>query len=84
MIQLTQRRTEITNIVLTAEEAKTVAMQYIKDVVIGEGCYITKEARLEHWTSYPHGSGTTTDKGEPTPLQLAAWEFLTLAGKSAG
>jgi hypothetical protein len=78
MIQLTQRRTEITNISMTAEEAKTVAIQYIKAVVIGDGCYITNEGRLEHWTSCPHGSGTTTDKGKPTPLQLAAWEFLTL------
>lgn len=83
-MQLTQRRTVVTNVTLTADEAKIVTLQYIKDEVLGEGCYITKDGRLEHWTSYPHGSGTTTDKGAATPLQLAANEFLLLAEKHGG
>lgn len=82
VIKIAQRRTEIINISLTADEAKEVITQYIEKEMIGEGCYITREGRLEHWTSFPHGSGTTTDHGEPTPLQKASWGFLKLLKES--
>lgn len=76
MIKLTQKKTETVTISLTDEEAKKVTIEYLRDVIIGDSCYITKGGRLEHWTSYPHGSGTTTDKGMASQLQLAAWGLL--------
>ena len=67
---------EIRTITLTDETAKEVVKEYITKKIIGEGCYITKEGNLEHWTSWPHGSGTTTEMGDPSPLQAAAWALL--------
>lgn len=78
MILITQKKSVFTDVVLTDEEALEVIKQYIRDVVIGHECYITTEGKLEHWTKYPHGSGTTTNKGLATPLQKAASDFLDL------
>ena len=76
MITVRRKRETVDEVSLTDEEAKTVTVRYIQNVVIGKDCYITKDGKLEHWTSYPHGSGTTTDKGKPTAVQTAAAELL--------
>lgn len=74
MVQVTQSRTQVVE--LTNDEALKVTLTYLTDIVVGVGCYITDGGRLEHWTSYPHGSGTTTDMGIPTDIQRAAWDFI--------
>lgn len=76
MVKIMQRKVTSVEISLSNDEAKEVVTEYLKTMVIGKGCYVTEDGRLEHWTSYPHGSGTTTDMGEATALQKAADKFL--------
>ena len=73
---------EVTNTVeLTPAEALHVTVMYLEEIVL-KGFYINDKGRLEFWTSYPHGSGTTEDKGVPTLLQRKAWQFLSILKKS--
>jgi len=76
MITITQSKTVNTKLELTNEEAQDVTINYLRKIVIGHECYVTDNGRLEHWTSYPHGSGTTTDKGEASKLQKAASDLI--------
>ena len=75
MIKITQTREVHNKLVLTDIEAVEVTELYLHSL-LGEDCYINGKGNLEHWTSWPHGSGTTTDKGEPTSLQKAASRML--------
>lgn len=77
MVKITQKRLVCNDITLNDSETLEVVNHYIQSV-LGDGCYINRKGRLEHWTSFPHGSGTTTDMGEPSPLQLAVWELSKL------
>lgn len=77
MAKIQQKKTGYVDVELNAEETLEVVKQYLRSV-IGDGCYITKNGKLEHWTKYPHGSGTTTDMGIPTPIQVAADALLSL------
>lgn len=52
--------------------------EYLENDIIGRGCYVTKDGKLEHWTSYPHGSGTTTEMGDASEIQITASKFLKL------
>lgn len=77
MIKVTYSST--TTVPLTEKEAKDVTLQYLQLAILGgEGCYVTKEGMLEHWTSWPHGSGTTTPQGEATEVQRLAQRLLEL------
>jgi hypothetical protein len=78
MISIVQRRTVSTKLELTDTEARAITVEYLQGLLGGDGCYIAENGLLAHWTSWPHGSGTTTYKGEPTRLQRAAWELLPL------
>ena len=66
------------NVKVTKEQAKEIVKKYLKLAIIGEGCYITEDKELEHWTSWPHGSGTTSNKGAATELQILASQILVL------
>lgn len=74
---ISQQRVTYTDVTLNDDEVKNVVEEYLQNIV-GEGCYITHEGLIEHWTNFPHGSGTTTDKGKPTALQQTAWKLLTI------
>jgi hypothetical protein len=76
--KITVYQKETRTVELDDETAKAVVKEYITKKVLEDGCYVTREGKLEHWTSWPHGSGTTTDMGVPSPLQAAAWRFLEL------
>jgi hypothetical protein len=80
MIEVSMKRMTYERIKLTDEEAMDVAKQYLEKNVLG-GNYINKEGFLEDWDAAPHGSGTTTTYGAPSPLQKAAWDFLIELGK---
>lgn len=74
MIEITQ--TKYTVVKISEEEANAITIRYLSEIIIGEGCHVTKDNCIEHWTSWPHGSGTTTDKGKATKLQLNASKIL--------
>lgn len=77
-ISVTQKKILYETINLSDEESLDITKQYLKKVIIGNGCYINKNGDLEHWTSFPHGSGTTTNMGTPTQLQKTAYDLLQL------
>jgi len=62
-------QTKYITVEISKDEAKAITIEYLSNIIIGEGCRVTKENHIKHWTSWPHGSGTTTDKGEATELQ---------------
>ncbi len=63
---------------LTSEQMKEISKAYCRIVLGGKDYYVTEEGRLEDWTSWPHGSGTTTDHGLATEKQKAAYALLKL------
>ena len=81
MIKITQKEVVYNTIKLSNKNAREVCRQYLQNTLgineyPGDECYISPEGRLKHWTSFPHGSGTTTDLGVPTELQLLAYEVI--------
>lgn len=44
--------------------------------IVGKGCEVLEDGTVEHWTSYPHGSGTTTDLGPASKKQQLAWDLM--------
>ena len=62
---------------ISEEDAKKITINYLENTVIGEGCHINNKGKIIHWTSWPHGSGTTTTIGAATKIQVAAQELLT-------
>lgn len=61
---------------LPTKDCREITMKYIQiEILGGEGRYVTDDKKLEHWSSYPHGSGTTIEIGRATPLQITAWAF---------
>lgn len=81
-VKISQKRLVYTDVELTDSETLEVIKKYITEVLLGDGVYI-KDGKLEHWTSWPHGSGTTTDMGEPTEVQKTAWAFLKALGEQS-
>lgn len=61
---------------LTTEQMKEVCKEYLQKMLGGEGWYINKDGILEHWTSWPHGSGTRTKGDTPTKAQRLAYMLL--------
>lgn len=74
-IQVHMTRTKVETVTLTPEESREITKKYLGDIVLKK-CYINDAGRLEYWTSWPHGSGTTYDEGEPNDEQKAAWALL--------
>lgn len=64
-----------TEISLPKSQVKTIVREFLVSIV-GQDCYINQDGLLEHWTSWPHGSGTTTIMGKPTEAQRAAFVLL--------
>lgn len=82
MISFTQTRSVHTQVSLTSAEARDVTLQFLRAEVL-KGGYVTEDGRLEDWSKEPHGSGTTTDHGPATPLQLAAAQLIKLLNAPA-
>lgn len=49
-----------------------VGRKWLQSLIGGDGWYINEKGRREHWTSWPHGSGTYTDGGKPSKVQKLA------------
>jgi len=75
MIEIQIARTEYTTLKLTDDEAKEVTSKYL-EMQIMKGKYINSKGVLEDWTSFPYGSGTTTQYGRPSKIQIAAYRLL--------
>ena len=67
-----------TEIELSNAEMNSVTLAYLQQLLGGEGNYVTEKCMLAHWTSFPHGSGTTEFIGTATPVQAAAFALLKL------
>ena len=77
MITIRRQKTISSEINVKEDEAKEITQKYLEKYIIGEGCYFNKDGSFEHWTSYPHGSGTTTTL-KPSVIQIKANELLKL------
>lgn len=77
MINIIRKKTITSEMNLKEDEAKEVVQKYLEKYIIGTGCYFNKDGSFEHWTSYPHGSGTTTTI-TPSLIQIKANELLKL------
>ena len=64
-----------TEIFLPKTQVKTIVHKFLVSIV-GQDCYINQDGLLEHWTSWPHGSGTYTIMGKPTETQRAAFVLI--------
>ena len=64
-----------TEIFLPKTQVKTIVREFLVSIV-GQDCYINQDGLLEHWTSWPHGSGTYTTMGKPTETQRAAFVLI--------
>lgn len=64
----------------TDHKTNKIVKEYLQNEIIGSGCYI-KDGSLVHWTSWPHGSGTTTEKGKASEIQVCASQLLKLLTK---
>lgn len=79
-MKVSYSRTEHFTVDLREEEIKKIIVDYITQTIM-DGNHINKDGLLEHWTSWPHGSGTTTIHtihGEPSELQKTAHRFKIL------
>lgn len=76
-IEIDRREVVHSKLTLSDDEAKLVAVRYLKKVILKD-CEVNAAGRLEHWTSWPHGSGTTTDHGEASEAQKLAYRLLFL------
>jgi hypothetical protein len=72
------RRTDYQEHSLSPEEAFTALDTLLREGILGKGNSITNNGDLVYWTSWPHGSGTTTVYGPATELERAAWHLLHL------
>ncbi len=78
MITIRQKISIHKTVNISLDEAHEITEKYIRILFGEEGYYVTPEGNLHHWTSWPHGSGTTTKKGKASALQLAAANLLFL------
>lgn len=62
-------------IFLPKTQVKTIVREFLTSIV-GQDCYINRDGLLEHWISWPHGSGTTIIMGKPTEAQRAAFVLI--------
>lgn len=84
MIKFTRTQQVQTELTITDDEAAAITRDYLQNVVLGgEGRYIGKDSHVMSWTSWPHGSGTTTDHGEATHVQVMAYGYLQLEKAAA-
>ena len=77
----TVNHTVINEIQVSPKQVRQLVKEYLEQVVLGDGCYVNKNLDIEHWTSYPHGSGTYSTISKATELQITADKLLNLLRK---